>query len=119
MLHRAPWLNSAVPMGTRTWSPTPPARSPTTTPTRPAPPAGTPLRIHDANGNPPTVFEDYDLYGHKTQIRDPLDNLTRRGYHPDGRLAFIQDPNHQDDSPATNHPGGGFATTASFDAMDR
>jgi hypothetical protein len=81
--------------------------------------AGTPLRIHDANGNPPTVFEDYDLYGHKTQIRDPLDNLTRRGYHPDGRLAFIQDPNHQDDSPATNHPGGGFATTASFDAMDR
>jgi RHS repeat-associated protein len=140
------------------------------------PDAGTLLRIHDANDNPPTVFEAYDPSGQPTQIRDPLGNLTRFGYDPDGRLTFIQDPNHQNitgadvrayrsyfdydsfgrlgrqsapksthaargaliwssadfdandniartvdphEGPATGDPGGGFATTTSYDAMDR
>jgi hypothetical protein len=80
------------------------------------------VELRSPDGNPDLVTDttgavtDYDPNSPGTT---GAGTPTRRGYHPDGRLAFIQDPNHQDDSPATNHPGGGFATTASFDAMDR
>jgi RHS repeat-associated protein len=144
-----------------------------------SPDAGTLSQIHDANGNPPTVFEAYDPSGQPTQVRDPLGNLTQFGYDPDGRLIYIQDPIHQSgpngsgadvrayrsyfdydsfgrlgrqsapksteaargaliwssvvfdpndnivrsvdphDGPATGDPGGGFATTITYDPMDR
>jgi RHS repeat-associated protein len=59
---------------------------------------GTIAAVHDANGNPPTTFPNYDPSGQPTEIRDPLGNSTKFGYDPDGLVIWIQDPNHAADT---------------------
>jgi len=76
---------------------------------------GTVSAIHDANGNPPTTFPSYDPSGQPTEIKDPLGNSTKFGYDPDGRLIWVQDPNHAAD---TGDPRE-FRTWFDYDAFGR
>ncbi|MFB9236170.1 Ig-like domain-containing protein [Plantactinospora siamensis] len=59
---------------------------------------GTVARIYDANGNGPTTFPTYDPSGQPAKIVDPVGDTTQFGYDLDGRVKWIQDPNHLNDS---------------------
>jgi RHS repeat-associated protein len=84
-----------------------------------SPDAGTLVAIHDANGNPPTTFPAYDPSGQPTQIRDPLGNLTQFEYDPDGRLIYIQDPNHQSGPNGTGTDVRAYRSYFDYDAFGR
>jgi YD repeat-containing protein len=77
---------------------------------------GTVAAIHDANGNPPTTFPSYDPSGQPTEIKDPLGNSTKLGYDLDGRLIWVQDPNHAAD---TGTDERSFKTFFDYDAFGR
>ncbi len=83
------------------------------------PDAGTLSQIHDANGNPPTVFEAYDPSGQPTRVRDPLGNLTQFGYDPDGHLTYVQDPNHQSGPNGTGTDFRAYRSYFDYDSFGR
>jgi RHS repeat-associated protein len=48
-------------------------------------------QVHDANGNPPTVYNDFDANGYPRAITDPLGNLTRFVYDNWGQVVQVID----------------------------
>jgi YD repeat-containing protein len=77
---------------------------------------GTLAAVHDANGDAPTTYPDYDPSGQPTRIVDPLGNTTRLSYDPDGQLRTIQDADHQNDSGADERA---YKTIFDYDSFHR
>jgi len=85
-------------------------------------PDGTVATVTDARGKT-TTFERYHDSGQTEWVRDPLGRVTRIGYDPDGRVMFVQDPVHADESadPWTDAVAARrvYATVYDYDAFGR
>jgi RHS repeat-associated protein len=80
---------------------------------------GTLAAVHDANGNPPTLFEAYHPSGQPTRIKDPAGHTTTIGYNADGQVRWIQDPNHQTDTGSDERAYKTFFDYDSFGRLGR
>jgi RHS repeat-associated protein len=61
----------------------------------------------------------YDPSGQPTQIRDPMGDLTQLGYDLDGRLRWVQDPNHQGSPSGTGGDVRAYRSYFDYDVFGR
>ncbi len=76
---------------------------------------GTIATVTDARNDPPSRYS-YDANGLVTQVIDALGGTTKRAFDDDGRIQWIQDPNH---SSSTGPADSQYRTKFAYDSFHR